>query len=581
MKTSKIIWELIKKRPLMYFFNGLLWISIDLTLLLPGLVTREFFSYLEGEGAWGIGIPSMLALIMALALSRVANIYGGALVDITHRFTMASLLRFNMFKEIYRKPGGEALKCSDNEMLSFFRDDVEQIEDSVSWCLDVIASILFTVIALVILFRINSTITLFVFTPLVCIVAIANQASKRIQRYRKASRQATQEVTGTIGELFESVQSIKVAGAEDKCLNHLEDLNNQRRKVMLKDNLFNQLLNSIFNNTVTLGTGLILLIIAQMLSADSFSLGDFSLFIYCLGFVSDNTTFWGEFMAHFQQTDVSVKRMKEVLENEEGDKLVASRNLHVNERIGDYDQPEPLLEDPLESLNLQGLTYQYKETGKGVKGIDLEIKRGEFVVITGRIGSGKTTLLKLVAGLLEADAGSIQWNGRPVTDPMAFLTPPHMAYTPQVPGLFSDSIDNNIRLGLGGHPSRVNQAVRASILDYDLEAMEEGLATTIGSRGVKLSGGQVQRTAVARMFVREAEVYLIDDMSSALDVKTESMIWQRFLEEKKATCIAVSHRKATLKKADKVLVLKEGQVDAVGSLDQVLQSSKEMQDLWV
>ena len=81
--------------------------------------------------------------------------------------------------------------------------------------------------------------------------------------------------------------------------------------------------------------------------------------------------------------------------------------------------------------------------------------------------------------------------------------------------------------------------------------MEKGLATMIGTKGVKLSGGQMQRTAAARMFVRDAEIYLIDDMSSALDVKTENTIWQSFLDGEKRTCVAVSHRKATLKKADR------------------------------
>lgn len=581
MKTYKILLELMKYKPLLYIGNGILWVSINLTLLLPGLLTREFFMVLEGDGSWGMGVPGMLALVLGVALSRIVLIYGGAILDITHRFIMGSLLRYNMLKEIYRKPGGDALKCSDNEMLTYFRDDVEQIEDSVSWCLDVLGSTVFTVVALYILFQINSKITIFVFTPLICIVIVANKASKHVQKYRKASREATQKVTGTIGELFNSVQSIKVAGAEDNCIKHLEELNNDRRKLMLKDNLFNQLLNGIFNNTVTLGTGFMLLIIAQMLSAESFSLGDFSLFIYCLGFVSDNTTFWGEFMAHFQQTDVSLNRMKKVLDNEKGDKLVVSRKLYVSQKITPYETTEKEVSETLETLHFKGISYKYQDSGRGISGIDLEVKKGEFVVITGRIGSGKSTLLKLMTGLLKADRGEIHWNDKFVNDPKSFFIPPHSAYTPQVPGLFSDSVENNILLGHRKDQNRVAGAVKAAVLNYDLDEMEKGLNTMIGTKGVKLSGGQMQRTAAARMFVRDAEIYLIDDMSSALDVKTENKIWQRFLDDEKRTCVAVSHRKATLKMADKIVVLKEGKVDSVGTLDQLLSSSQEMQELWI
>jgi len=581
MKTYRLLWELMKYKPLLYIGNCILWISINLTLLIPGLLTREFFKLLEGEGSWGMGIPGMLALVLGVSLSRIVLIYGGAILDIMHRFIIGSLLRYNMLKEIYRKPGGDTLKCSDNEMLSYFRDDTEQIEDSVSWCLDVLGSTAFTAVALYILFQINSKITFFVFTPLICIVIIASKASKHVQKYRKASRESTQKVTGTIGELFNSVQSIKVAGAEENCLEHLEELNNERRKFMLKDNLFNQLLNSIFNNTVTLGTGFMLLIIAQMLSAKSFSLGDFSLFIYCLGFVSDNTTFWGEFMAHFQQTDVSINRMKKVLDNEKGEKLVASRKLYVNQKITPYESTEEEISEFLETLNFKGVSYKYLDSGRGISDIDFEIKKGEFVVVTGRIGSGKSTLLKLMTGLLKADMGEIRWNNKAVNDPKTFFVPPHSAYTPQVPGLFSDSVENNILLGCGKDKNRVAGAVKAAVLECDLDQMDKGLDTMIGTRGVKLSGGQMQRTAAARMFVRDAEIYLIDDMSSALDVKTENEIWQRFLDNKKRTCVAVSHRKATLKKADKIIVLKDGKVDSIGSLDQLLNDSKEMQDLWI
>ncbi|MDQ0914363.1 ABC transporter ATP-binding protein [Paenibacillus sp. V4I5] len=634
MNTYQYLWRLIMYRPIRYLVNAIAWTVIYLAPIAPGLITKEFFDSLTGTSALGYGVWGLIALLMAAALGRIMLIVIGFITDVNFRFRMGMLLRRNLLEHVLKQPGAQAIPVSPGEAISHFRDDVDQSEEAASWSVDVFGMTCFALVSGYILIRIDAQMTLLVFMPIVLVISAAQLATVRLQKYRAASREATSKVTGEISEMFGNVQAIQVAGAEKRVIARFSSFGDDRRKAMLKDRLMGELLDSVFSNSVNLGTGLILLLAGTKMRAGTFTVGDFALFVYYLTFVTQFITNVGKFITYFKQMSVSLERLTFLLQGASAKVLTIVNSLHLKaeskvaeatvsdipsaqngrESLGGVKRVEGLesegaskvklevgfereyavgakleegfshetgLEASLQRLDVNGLSYAYSDTGRGISDIHFSLKRGSFTVITGTIGSGKTTLVRSLLGLLPKGKGTIAWNGVPVEDPGTFFTPPRSAYTAQVPRLYSDTLRNNILLGQAEQGDSLQQALHAAVMEFDVAQLPGGLDTVIGPRGVKLSGGQAQRTAAARMLVRDAELYVFDDLSSALDVETEQKLWERMFQRRSdATCLVVSHRKTALSRADHIIVMKDGRIEAEGNSEELLRHSATFRELW-
>ncbi|MEQ3552483.1 ABC transporter ATP-binding protein [Pseudonocardia nematodicida] len=228
---------------------------------------------------------------------------------------------------------------------------------------------------------------------------------------------------------------------------------------------------------------------------------------------------------------------------------------------GTAPEPEPATREPLRRLTLEKVTAVHDDGTVGVEGVDLHVDAGSLVLVTGQVGSGKSSLLAGLAGLVEHE-GEIRWNGRTVDDPQRFLRPGQVAYVSQVPRVLSGTFDDNIALG---HHRPVSNAVADARLDRDV-ADAGGPDAVVGHRGIRLSGGQVQRLAMARALATRAELIVADDVSSALDVRTEIELWSA-LRHRGSTVVGASTKHAALARADRVLVLDGGRVADEGPWD--------------
>lgn len=580
MKNFKLIIKIMKRKPIVFLNSYITYQLSDLFPLVTGLLMREIFnSYEKGKGDttvwWFIGF------FISVLLARMISIFLYSKTVAKSRFVSSSLARVNLLNNIMEKPGAEPLDKSNGDTLNSFREDIRQIEEFITVCFnEFISKFIFSALSLYVLIRINFKITMLVFSPLIVVIIIVRMTGNRITKYRYDNRKATGVLSSALGEMFTNIQAIKVSGAEKSIQENFKQLNAEREKFAIRDNMFTQLLTSVYENIISIGTGMVLIVVAFSIKGEKFNLGDFTLFTYYMNFISQSIQYFGNVMAKYKQTVVAIQSILDIGEEITGESLVADTPLYMKKEVPEI--KEEILEEKhkLMTLSAENLTYIYPETQGGIENISLNIEKNTFTVITGRVGSGKTTLLRTLMGLLKSQDGKIYWNDNIVNEPDKFLIPPRLAYSPQIPHFFSQTIEENILLGKDKSKVDMEKSIYLGVMETDIDNLPNGINTTIGTNGVKLSGGQQQRLSAARMFVRDTELFVFDDISSALDVETEEVLWRRVFERENTTCLAVSNRRTALKRADNIILLKDGKIEAQGKLEELLEKSEEMRLIW-
>ncbi len=255
------------------------------------------------------------------------------------------------------------------------------------------------------------------------------------------------------------------------------------------------------------------------------------------------------------------------------------REIEIEETIGGtegvFTGSQPLTE--IQSVVLRDVDFRFENsTEYALKGINIEIKKGEWVSLVGVVGSGKSTLLKVLAGIIPPTKGEIIINGKPIDQYRIEDYRSRVGYVPQEATLFSETVKENVKFGRDVKEDEILEAMKNAQIREEMEQLPKGLEQVLGQRGLTVSGGQKQRLAIARALIGKPDLLLMDDVTSSLDAENERKFWQDFkLKYPHSSCAIVTHRLATAMQADVIYVMSKGEIVAKGNHHELLSTCEE------
>jgi len=500
------------------------------------------------------GTISISAISTLIALSAGSWISNKVVVD----------LRVDMFSKLIKLPKSYFDKNTTGETLSKLTFDVEQISDAAStiW-LDFIKSSITVIILTIYLFYKNLSLSLILIILLPLVYFAVKLSTKRIREASNKVQNSMGQLTHILDENISGNDLIKIYNAQSNEKNKFNKIINIIRHQWFKVDLAAGLNTSIVNILIGLSLALVVYLSSTKLVMSA-----------------------GDFLAYFTAMGMLIKPAKTLININKPlqQAIVAGRSVFglIDEK-SEENFGELLLNKLEGNISFNNVSFSYGDNNPSLKNINLNIEQGETVALVGSTGSGKTTLVNLLTRFYSPSKGSIFINNQNISNYELKSFRSQFSLVDQNVRLFNDSISGNIALGQKEEMSSntIVDAAKASNSIEFIEKLDNKFDSDIGEDGVTLSGGQRQRLSIARAIAKDSPILILDEATSALDSATEKLVQEAINElQKDRTTIIIAHRLSTIQNADRIIVLKDGEIIEQGAHSDLIKNSGEYSKLY-